>query len=259
LNLAPEWNWDTLSFFGSIAYALSGMEFIGMMGSEIRDPGRIVVKSILITTAFATLFYIATTTALLVIIKPDSIQILHGLADGGAVVARLFGWNWITPLIAWLFVVNSIGGWGGMGAAVARMPYAAGVDALLPAAFGRIHPRWHTPYVSILVFGVLTVVLLLLLQVGETMRAAFQTLVSLMVIAGFIPYLYLFASAWKAGRRIAAVLGLFTTTLTIVSSVVPTPDITDVWGFEIKILAGTALMIGAAWLVYRRASRRPAA
>jgi hypothetical protein len=88
------------------------------------------------------------------------------------------------------------------------------------------------------------------------MRAAFQTLVSLMVIAGFIPYLYLFGSAWKAGRRIAAALGLLTTTLAIASSVVPTPDITNVWAFEIKIVAGTALMIGSAWLVYRRAVSR---
>jgi glutamate:GABA antiporter len=151
-----------------------------------------------------------------------------------------------------LFVVNSIGGWGGMGAAVARMPYVAGLDARLPPAFSRIHPRWHTPYVSILVFGVVTIILLLLLQVGETMRAAFQTLVSLMVIAGFIPYLYLFGSAWKAGCRIAAICGLLTTVLAILSSVVPTPDITDVWGFEIKIFAGTAVMIGAAWLVFRR-------
>jgi amino acid transporter len=143
-----------------------------------------------------------------------------------------------------------------MGAAVSRMPYAAGVDALLPPAFSRIHPRWHTPYVSLLVFGLVAFLLLLLLQVGETMRAAFQTLVSLMVIAGFIPYLYLFGSAWKAGRRIAAALGLLTTTLAIASSVVPTPDITNVWAFEIKILAGTALMIGSAWLVYRRAVSR---
>jgi amino acid transporter len=194
----------------------------------------------------------------MVMMKPDSIQILHGLADAGDVTARLFGWIWITPLIAILFIINSIGGWGGMGAAVSRMPYAAGTDALLPPAFSRIHPRWNTPHVSILIFGLVTSVLLLLLQLGETMRAAFQTLVSLMVIAGFIPYLYLFGSAWKARRKLSAVCGLATTVLAIASSVVPTPDITNVWAFEIKILAGTALMIGSAWLVYRRAVRRPA-
>jgi amino acid transporter len=258
-NLKPAWNWDTLSFFGSIAYALSGMEFIGMMSAEIRQPGRIVRPAIWIATAVVTLFYIATTAALLVMLAPESIQILHGLADGGDVAARVLGWVWVTPFVVVLFMLASIGSWGGMGSAVSRMPYAAGVDALLPPAFSRIHPRWHTPYISLLAFGLVTFVLLLLLQVGETMRAAFQTLVSLMVIAGFIPYLYLFGSAWKAGRRVAAACGIVTTSLAIASSVVPTPDITNVWAFEIKILVGTALMIGSAWVVYRRAITRPAA
>jgi amino acid transporter len=256
IHLNPDWNWDTLSFFGTIAYAISGMEFIGMMGAEIRKPARVVVPATWMATGFVTLFYIATTLALLVLIRPESIQVLHGLADGGQVAAKLLGWAWLTPLIAFVFVVNSIGGWGGMGAAVSRMPYAAGADALLPRAFGRVHPRWHTPYVSILVFGAVTSVLLLVLQLGETMRAAFQTLVSLMVIAGFIPYIYLFGSAWKCGRKISAVCGLGTTALAIASSVVPTPDITNVWGFEIKILAGTALMIAMAWVVYQRGVRR---
>jgi amino acid transporter len=256
IHLQPQWNWDTLSFFGSIAYAISGMEFIGMMSAEIRKPERVVKPATWIATGFVTLFYIATTMALLVLLRPESIQVLHGLADGGEVAAKLFGLVWLTPLIALIVLVNSIGGWGGMGAAVSRMPYAAGADKLLPAAFGRVHPRWHTPHVSILTFGVATSVLLLFSQIGEKMAAAFQTLVSLMVIAGFIPYIYLFGSAWKCGRRISAIGGLATTGLAIASSVVPTPDITNVWAFEIKIVAGTALMIGAAWLVYQRGVRQ---
>ena len=37
------------------------------------------------------------------------------------------------PLMAVIVILNSVGGWGGFGAAVSRMPYAAGVDHLLPA------------------------------------------------------------------------------------------------------------------------------
>jgi len=251
LDITPSWTWNTLSFFGVIAYAISGMEFVGMMGAEIRDPARIVKPVIFVATAFVALFYVATTSAVLVMLTPEAIEPLHGLADAGSAAARMFGWAWITPLIVLLFVLTSIGTWGGMGAAVSRMPYAAGVDSLLPPAFSRIHPRWHTPYLSILTFGFVTAGLLLLLQIGETMRAAYQTLVSLMIVAGFVPYLYLFGSAWKAKRRIAATLGLLTTSLAIASSVVPTPDITNVWAFEIKIIVGTALMVGTAWWVYR--------
>ena len=36
-------------------------------------------------------------------------------------------------------------------AGIARVPFVVGIDRYLPAAFGKIHPRWKTPYVSILV------------------------------------------------------------------------------------------------------------
>jgi len=140
---------------------------------------------------------------------------------------------------------------------VSRMPYAAGVDHLLPHAFARLHPRWATPYVSILVFGGVASALLFAVQLGDSLRAAYQALLSLMVLSGFIPYLYLFASAWKAGHRIAAGSGIAMTLLTIVSSAIPTGQVGNIWVFEGKLLTGTALMIGSAWLVYGR--RRHAA
>jgi APA family basic amino acid/polyamine antiporter len=252
MHFVLPWNWETLGFFGGIAFGLSGIEAIGLMAAEIRQPRRTVVPATWISTIFNTGFYAASTLALLVLIAPAGVSELHGIADGSNVAAGLLGWRWLTPLIAVIVLVNSIGGWGGLGAAVSRMPYAAGVDHLLPRAFARLHPKWATPYLSILVFGGVASALLFAVQVGDSLRAAYQALLSLMVLSGFIPYLYLFASAWKAGRRLAAVSGIAMTLLTIVSSAVPTGEVGNIWLFEGKLLAGTALMIGTAWLVYRR-------
>ena len=83
---------------------------------------------------------------------------------------------------------------------MSRLPFAAGADRLLPAAFARLHPRWHTPHVSILTLGVVASFLLIAVQLGDTLRAAYDVLVSLMIITGFIPYLYIFGSSWKAGK-----------------------------------------------------------
>jgi APA family basic amino acid/polyamine antiporter len=256
LHFAVTWNWQTLGFFGAIAFALSGMEAIGLMAAEIRQPRRTVVPATWVATTFNAAFYGASTLALLVLIRPGTISELHGLADGSEVAAGLLGWRWLTPLIAMIVLVNSIGGWGGLGAAVSRMPYAAGVDHLLPPAFARLHPKWATPYISILVFGGVASVLLFAVQLGDSLRAAYQALLSLMVLSGFLPYLYLFASAWKAGRRLAAVSGIAMTLLTIVSSAVPTGQVGNLWLFEGKLLAGTGLMVGSAWLVYRMGTRR---
>ena len=75
---------------------------------------------------------------------------------------------------------------------------------------------------------------------------------SLMVIVGFLPYLYIFASAWKAGKRLSALSGWFITVMAIVCSVVPTDEIGNVWLFEGKLAAGTIAVIVSGWLVYRR-------
>jgi amino acid transporter len=148
-----------------------------------------------------------------------------------------------------------MGQFGGMGSAVSRLPFAAGVDHLFPESFARIHPRWGTPHISILVFGVVASFLLVVLQLGDTMRAAYQELVSLMVIAGFLPYLYIFASAWKASKRVSAVSGLAITVMAILCAVVPTAEIKNVVIFEAKLAAGTVAVIASAWLLYRRAVR----
>ena len=87
------------------------------------------------------------------------------------------------------------------------------------------------------------------------MLAGYNTLVSLMVISGFLPYFYIFLSAWKAGRRISASMGSIVTAIAIVCAVVPTSNVHRIWLFELKIILGTVAIIGSAWLVYQRAHR----
>jgi hypothetical protein len=73
-----------------------------------------------------------------------------------------------------------------------------------------------------------------------------------MVITGFLPYIYIFGSSWKAGHRISALSGWAITALAIVCAVAPTAEISNVWLFEGKLMAGTLAVIGSAWLVFRR-------
>jgi len=73
-----------------------------------------------------------------------------------------------------------------------------------------------------------------------------------MVITGFLPFLYIFGSAWKAGRRVSAISGWAITLLAIVCSVAPTAEIKSVWLFEGKLIGGTIVVIASAWFLYRR-------
>jgi amino acid transporter len=252
IHIAPTWNWDTVGFWATIAYAMSGLETVGLMGAEIRDPARTLPRAGWIASAFTTVFYASATVALLVILPPGQIGEMNGLAEAGQSAAGTLGLAWLTPLIALLVMASAIGQFGGLGTSVSRLPFAAGVDHLLPAAFGRVHPRWGTPHVAIVTLGALASFLLVAMQFGDTMRAAYQALVSLMVIAGFLPFLYIFASAWKAGKRFSPISGWAITLLAILCSVVPTAEVGNVWLFETKLAVGTAAVIATAWLLYRR-------
>jgi glutamate:GABA antiporter len=253
-HLMPEWNWGTVSFQATIAYAMTGMEMAGLMGSEIRDPARNLPRAAWISSAFVTLFYVGTTASLLVLLPPGQISELNGIAQAGSAAGQVIGVSWLPRLMVLLVLATAIGQFGGLGSSVSRMPFAAGVDHLLPRPFAKIHPRWNTPHISIVSFGVIASAMLIVLQFGDTVRAAYQTLVSLMVIGGFLPYLYMFGSAWKAGKPLSAAAGTGMTVLAIVCSLVPTAEIHNVWLFEGKLAAGTIAMIGSGWLIYRRYS-----
>ena len=252
MHILPKWSWGTINFWAAIAYATSGMEGAGMMAGEIRDPKRTMRQAGWIASGFVIAFYVSTTVAFLLVLSPQNISELNGFAEMGDSAGLLLGARWLSPLIALLVVISGVGFVGGLGTATSRLPFAAGVDRLLPAAFGRVHPRWGTPYVSILALGVVATLLLGIYQLGDTMRAAYYEMVSLMVIAGFLPYLYIFGSAWKAGKRLSVVSGGGITALALFCSVVPPAEITSVWLFEGKLASGTLAVVASAWLVYRR-------
>jgi len=257
LDIVPKWSWSTINLgAASIAYAMTGLELTALMGAEIRDPERTLPRAGWIASGFATVFYAGMTVALLVVLAPAAIDERYGFAQGAESAARLTGAPWLTAVIALMVLFTGLGQFGGIGSSVSRLPFAVGVDRLLPAAVSRVHPRWHTPYISILMLGVVASFLLTVFQLGDTLRAAYDTLVSLMVIAGFLPYIYIFGSAWKAARRLSAMCGWAVTAIALTCSVVPTSEIHNVWLFESKLALGTAAMVASAWLLYRR-NKRP--
>jgi amino acid transporter len=255
MQLWPKWDWDTVNFWATIAYAMSGFEAAGLVAGEVRDPERTIRRAGWLSSLGVTAFYASATFALLVLLPPDRITEMNGLAEAGDEAARTLGIAALGPVIAFLVVASGMGQLGGIGTSVSRLPFAAAEDGLLPKAFARVHPRWRTPHVSTLVLGAVASFLLVAIQLGDTMRAAYQELTSLMVITGFFPFLYMFGSSWKSGNRISALSGWAVTVVAMSCAVVPTADTHNVWLFEGKLAAGTLGVVGSAWVVYRRRAR----
>lgn len=54
--------------------------------------------------------------------------------------AGKMGWLGIVPSGALLITIGNLGAAGGYLAATARIPFAVGIDKMLPPAFGKLHP-----------------------------------------------------------------------------------------------------------------------
>src|SRR5207248_1163706 len=98
-------------------------------------------------------------------------------------------WWWAVPLAAALYTVGNLGGLGAWLIGPARVAFVIGLDRYFPPAFGRIHPRWRTPYVAILAQAVIASVFLLLsvLGKGSTVEHVYLVLLDTQLLIYFIP------------------------------------------------------------------------
>lgn len=255
-HLVPAANWDNLNTWSQIAFALVGLELAPILGGEILDPRRTIPRAAWISAVGCGVFYIAATAAVLVLMQPPQVSQVTGIvqasvAAGSQLHAPLFG-----PLIAALIVAGTFGALASWVAGNTRLPFVIGLDRYLPQAFARLHPRWGTPYVSILTQAVASTLLLAATQAGETLTAAYQILVDMMVITTFLPYVYIFAVGWKFGQRVASGFGLSISLAAILLSIVPPPEVADWRIFELKVLGGCLVLAALGRFVFVRERAR---
>jgi amino acid transporter len=256
LHLAPDWSLGKLNFWSQIAFAFGGLELGAVMGGEIRNPARTLPRAAWISGVAIAAFYILGTMSMLALLPPGRISIMNGLVEAGRAAGGRGGVEWLGWVMIALIlaaVAGQLGAW--MGGS-ARLPFVIGLDHELPPAFARLHSRWGTPWISILAQGATCTVFLLALQAGASLRTAYQLLVDMTVITYFIPFLYLFAAAWKNSRRWSAASGLAVTALSIGLSLIPPEGSGPLWLFELKLAGGCAVLVGAARMVFNAAKRR---
>lgn len=251
-DLLPHPSLDTLNFWSQIAFAFVGLELAPIVSGEIRNPRRDLPRAALLSGIGCALFYIACTAALLVLLPPQRTSLMTGLAQAGAAGANGLHLPAIAMGLGALLGLALAGQVDAWIAGNTRLPYAIGLDHYLPSAFSRLHPRWRTPYVSLLVQVIGSTVFLLMAQLGETVRAAYQIMVDMTVITTFIPFIYIFGAGFRFAGKVASVSGMAVTLIAIVLSALPPPDVASSVLFEAKVVGGSMLLAALGWLTFGR-------
>ncbi len=153
-------NLPTIDDFGGltllIIYAFIGFEASTIVSGEAKTPRRTVPRTIVLTVGATTILY-CLIMLVYVSVLPEGERDGKTLADVGGVLAGSAG-----AVVIALTAVFSIGG--NLAAnmlSVPRLTFALGEQGLLPAWFGKVHPRFQTPGNSVLLFGSFCLVLAL--------------------------------------------------------------------------------------------------
>lgn len=276
-DLVPNFgDFSELNLWASIAFAFAGLELSATMGDEIESPRRNLPRAIYIAAPLIAAAYILGTAALLWLVPVGDVNIVSGFLQAIQAGARALSpalW-WLAPFAAAAYTVGNVGGVGAWLTGPARVAFVIGLDRYFPPAFGRVHPKWQTPYVAILVQAVLATVFLLLsvLGKGTTVEKAYLILLDTQLLIYFIPYVYLFivfmlhrrraamtegvvlAPGGRVGATVIGLCGLGITIFAMAVAMIPPSDGTSKALFLVKVVGGAGAFLAVGGVLYWRAT-----
>src|ERR1700730_13005362 len=141
-------------------YDYLGYYDICYIGDEVRDPGRTIPRSIIISVIAVAIIYLAINLSVIGVVPwrefvpwdahPESCFLVSAMME------KIYG-----PKIATVFTAMVL--WTAYGSVFAlllgysRIPYAAALDGYFFKVFGRLHPTKQFPYVALIVLGVISI------------------------------------------------------------------------------------------------------
>ena len=165
-------------------YDYLGYYDVCYLGDEVEDPGRVIPRSILISTVAVALIYVAINFSIIGVVPwrtfvpadahPEADFVVSAFMERiyGAGVAR-----WFTMLILW----TAFGSVFALLLGYSRIPYAAARDGYFFKIFAREHPKKQFPQVSLLVIGVLSI-----LACGLSLGVVIDVLIATRILVQFI-------------------------------------------------------------------------
>jgi amino acid transporter len=142
-------------------YDYLGYYDVCYIGDEVKDPGRVIPRSILISTAAVAIIYLAINLSIVGVVpwrdfvpaetRPSAQFVVSVFMEKiyGSTFASLF-----TLMILW----TAFGSVFALLLGYSRIPYAAARDGYFLEPFGRLHPTGGFPHVSLLVLGAISIV-----------------------------------------------------------------------------------------------------
>jgi amino acid transporter len=174
----------------SVLYAYDGFGDVSFAGGEVSNPARNLPRAIILGTVTIIVIYILTNVAYLYVLPVN--EVARSPLVAADVMQAIFGRVGVVA-VSLVVMISTFSAVNGVTLSAPRIFFAMAEDGLLFRALGRVHPRFHTPYVSIVVSAVLGIALV--------MSRSFEALSSTMVLAVWPFYALTVGALFRLRRR----------------------------------------------------------
>jgi basic amino acid/polyamine antiporter, APA family len=194
---APK-GWGTLGAGAAlVVWAYSGVESATVPAEEVINGGRTVQRGTMIGYALATVIFLVLASAVTGAL-PNA-EIATSTRPIALAAERTVG-TWAGVIVGIVAIVSSLGTLNGWILMAGRIPLSAAADGLFFPALAKIHSRYGTPHVGLIVAAAIASVMLGLYFV-QSLLQVFNFIVLLAVWTTLVPHLYAAAAEWAIARR----------------------------------------------------------
>jgi APA family basic amino acid/polyamine antiporter len=174
----------------SVLWAYDGFGDLSLAGGEVKDPQKNLPRAIIGGTAAIVVIYVLANVAYLYMMPIDAIA-RSPLVAADTMMA-IFGQTGVVVVSAFV-MISTFSSLNGIMLASPRIFFAMAADGLLFGAMARVHPRYRTPHVAILLAGLLGMTLVL--------SRSFEALTSTFVLAVWPFYALSIGAIFRLRRR----------------------------------------------------------
>ncbi len=171
-----------------LLFAFTGVESALVVGGELRDPARTVPRGILLGMAGVTVLYLSIQLVAQGVLGSALAGAPTPLADAAALAIG----PWGRQLLLLGVIVSTFGYLSGMSLASPRSLFAFARDGFLPSALAKVHPRFQTPWIAVVVQLALTCTI--------AITSSFGALAVISNVAALLCYLACCAATWRLRR-----------------------------------------------------------
>ena len=142
----------------SVLWAYDGWADLSFASGEVKDPARNLPRAIILGTLALIAIYVLTNLAYLYVLPIESVA--RSPLVAADTMMTLFGRAGVV-LVSVFVMISSFSSLNGSMLASPRVFFAMADDGLLFQAIARVHPRYKTPYVAIILAAILGVALVM--------------------------------------------------------------------------------------------------